>query len=111
MGDVAAASEVHCAQKTCLWCWYMLHISLTRLSAVQAHIQSGELREGLKTVVDLLHKAQLPMTRTMRALLLEGSLLEDDLQAHSLLMHVQFCLDAVSISCLRNAQFGLPLQL
>lgn len=52
---------------------------------VQAHIQSGSrnLREGLKTVLALVHKAQLPVTRKMRALLVEGSLLEDDLQAHT----------------------------
>lgn len=51
-------------------------------SLAKAHIQSGsgQLREGLKTVLALVHKAQLPVTKKMRALLVEGSLLEDDLQ-------------------------------
>lgn len=56
------------------------------LSALQAHIQSGrgELRKGLKTVLALLHTAKLPVTRRIRALLVEGSLLESDLQANPL---------------------------
>ena len=63
-------------------------ICLMTLLALQAHIQSGrgELRKGLKTVLALLHTAKLPVTRRIRALLVEGSLLEGDLQANLLLM-------------------------
>lgn len=80
-------------------------------TGVQAHIQSGsgQLREGLKTVLALVHKAQLPVTKKMRALLVEGSLLEDDLQAHTWLMHVVAlllqCALALSLGC---AHFVLP---
>ena len=79
MYDLLHLYDVH---HNCLICT----VWLMKWLALQAHIQSGkgELRKGLKTVLALLHTAKLPVTRRMRALLVEGSLLEDDLQAYPL---------------------------
>lgn len=87
-------------------------ICLMSLSALQAHIQSGrgELRKGLKTVLALLHAAKLPVTRRLRALLVEGSLLESDLQAN-LLAHALLPEIVPSICTIWGANFEYSVNL